>query len=380
MEFRYIKSIVFIAILLIIPITTRAQESSTAVHVIQPGENLFRIALQYGLTTDALSTANGITDPTKIFAGQALIIPGAANTVVANPVTIEAIQPDNTALPIQPGSGVVIAEAPPDQASVSTQTIYHTIQRGETLRSIARTYAITETDLIQINNIINPDRILAGQQLLINGAGIATTTQTVATAPQSPVEVASLTNSSITHTVQAGEHLGIISNRYNVTPAVIMSANNIIDANRILVGQQLIIPNIENPAAFEALAYPEPGAKVNAGREIVVDLSNSRVYAYENGILMYEAVSSNGLPATPTVQGSFTVRSKVRSQTMSGPGYWLPNVEWVMYFYQGYALHGAYWHNNFGQPMSHGCVNLTNEDALWFYNFAEIGTPVHVQA
>ena len=64
---------------------------------------------------------------------------------------------------------------------------------------------------------------------------------------------------------------------------------------------------------------------------------------------------------------------------MSGPGYYLPNVEWVMYFYQGYGLHGTYWHSNFGQPMSHGCVNLTNDDARWFYEFASLGTPVHVK-
>ena len=56
--------------------------------------------------------------------------------------------------------------------------------------------------------------------------------------------------------------------------------------------------------------------------------------------------------------------------------YYLPGVPWVMYFFQGYAIHGTYWHHNFGKPMSHGCVNLTIEDAKWFYNWAEIGTTV----
>ena len=65
---------------------------------------------------------------------------------------------------------------------------------------------------------------------------------------------------------------------------------------------------------------------------------------------------------------------------MTGPGYNLPNVEWVQYFFQGYAIHGTYWHNNFGSPMSHGCVNLTNAEAEWFWSFATIGTPVHVQS
>jgi lipoprotein-anchoring transpeptidase ErfK/SrfK len=55
---------------------------------------------------------------------------------------------------------------------------------------------------------------------------------------------------------------------------------------------------------------------------------------------------------------------------MSGPGYRLPNVPDVMFFYKAYALHGTYWHNNFGQPMSHGCVNLRTEDARWLYEWS----------
>ena len=63
---------------------------------------------------------------------------------------------------------------------------------------------------------------------------------------------------------------------------------------------------------------------------------------------------------------------------MSGPGYFLPGVPFTMYFYKGYGLHGTYWHNNFGTPMSHGCVNLTIPDSEWLYGFASIGTLVNV--
>jgi lipoprotein-anchoring transpeptidase ErfK/SrfK len=91
-------------------------------------------------------------------------------------------------------------------------------------------------------------------------------------------------------------------------------------------------------------------------------------------------MGSLGLPATPTVKGSYTVQRKYESKTMSGPGYYLTGVQRSMYFYAGYALHGAYWHNNWGQPMSHGCVNRPNEEALWFYEWAPVGTPVLVQA
>jgi lipoprotein-anchoring transpeptidase ErfK/SrfK len=69
---------------------------------------------------------------------------------------------------------------------------------------------------------------------------------------------------------------------------------------------------------------------------------------------------------------------KYRYADMSGPGYYLPNVPYVMYFYRGYGIHGTYWHNNFGTPMSHGCVNFPTDDAGWLFDFASVGTVVNV--
>lgn len=103
---------------------------------------------------------------------------------------------------------------------------------------------------------------------------------------------------------------------------------------------------------------------------IDVDLSEQCVVAYEGAKPVRAFIVSTGLPGTPTVTGEFRIRMKVRSQTMSGPGYYLPNVEWVQYFYDEYAFHGTYWHDNFGQPMSRGCVNMTDEDAGWLFDWA----------
>jgi lipoprotein-anchoring transpeptidase ErfK/SrfK len=109
-----------------------------------------------------------------------------------------------------------------------------------------------------------------------------------------------------------------------------------------------------------------------------VDLSQQRVYAYEGDTVVNAFVVSTGTWQHPTVTGSYKVWIKLRSTTMAGPGYYLTNVPFVMYFYKGYGLHGTYWHNNFGTPMSHGCVNLTIPDAEWIYNWASVGTVVNV--
>jgi len=115
-----------------------------------------------------------------------------------------------------------------------------------------------------------------------------------------------------------------------------------------------------------------------ASRWIDINLSTQTVTAYDGDTPLRYFVVSTGLPNTPTVTGQFSIYLRYDSQTMSGPGYYLPGVQWVQYFYQGYALHGTYWHTNFGQPMSHGCVNMTNDDALWLYQWAEYGTVVNV--
>jgi lipoprotein-anchoring transpeptidase ErfK/SrfK len=121
-----------------------------------------------------------------------------------------------------------------------------------------------------------------------------------------------------------------------------------------------------------------PPAGSNGEHWIDVNLSEQRVYVYEGDVLVNSFLASTGLPDTPTVTGQYKIYVKVRIQDMSGPGYYLRDVPWVMYFYESYGFHGTYWHNNFGRPMSRGCVNLTIEDAAWLYSWASIGTVVNV--
>lgn len=113
-----------------------------------------------------------------------------------------------------------------------------------------------------------------------------------------------------------------------------------------------------------------------------VDLSDQILYAYEGDLLVYQTYISSGTWDHPTVTGQFRVYVRYESQTMDGRllgyDYYLENVPYVMYFYQDYALHGTFWHNNFGYPMSHGCVNLKTSDAEWIFNWSTIGTLVDV--
>jgi lipoprotein-anchoring transpeptidase ErfK/SrfK len=142
-----------------------------------------------------------------------------------------------------------------------------------------------------------------------------------------------------------------------------------------------IIPDTPTPEYVAPVPAPNipPQDMGNGGEHwIDVDLSQQRVYAYEGDTVVNTFVVSTGTWQTPTVTGRFKIWIKLRSTTMTGPGYYLPNVPFTMYFYKGYGLHGTYWHNNFGTPMSHGCVNLSIPDSEWLYNFSMVGTVVNV--
>lgn len=108
---------------------------------------------------------------------------------------------------------------------------------------------------------------------------------------------------------------------------------------------------------------------------IEVSLEEQKLRAWEGNNLIMEFPISSGLWA-PTPKGTFNIWYKTRSQNMKGGSqelgtyYDLPNVPNNMFFYKGYALHGAYWHNNFGHPMSHGCVNEPLASAAQIFEWA----------
>ena len=134
------------------------------------------------------------------------------------------------------------------------------------------------------------------------------------------------------------------------------------------------------PTPTEAPYVPPPANPTGGTGEkwIDVDLTNQRLVAYEGDTAVYWVTVSTGLADTPTVTGQYRTYVKYEAQTMFGPGYYLPDVPYVMYFHLGYAIHGTYWHNNFGRPMSHGCVNTPTPDAKWLFDWAPVGTLVNV--
>jgi len=151
------------------------------------------------------------------------------------------------------------------------------------------------------------------------------------------------------------------------------------DAIAIFNNQRLAAPNI---ALTEKDTRPVVlGTDTNdEEKHIYVDLTSQTLYAFEGKELFMQTLISSG-KWFPTPTGDFTIWVKLRSTRMSGGTgddyYNLPNVPYVMFFYNqevskstGFSLHGTYWHNNFGHPMSHGCVNMKTSDVAKLYDWA----------
>ena len=207
---------VFMTLLFFIFSTTIAQEDSqpddpnVVIHVVQRGENLFRIALQYGLSTDQVAQANGIVNPGNILVGQRLVIPVGG------------------VLPVE-------TEAPR----------IHIVQPGENLQSIANAYGIELETLIAVNTLANPNQLAIGQQLTISNSDIST----------SDNADTSTTTLSLIHVVQRGDTLFDIAQRYGTTVAEIQAANELVDT-RINAGQELRIPEAQVISAEETSTLP----------------------------------------------------------------------------------------------------------------------------
>ncbi|MBL8161587.1 MAG: LysM peptidoglycan-binding domain-containing protein, partial [Anaerolineae bacterium] len=207
---RFFIMCCFAGMLLGLPAFAVGQQSAdVTVHVVQRGESLYRIALQYGLTVDDLAQFNAIPDPTNIQVGQRLLIP----------------------LP-----GGQTASAVPET---------HVVQAGETLKGIADLYGLAVEVLAAANNITNIDAIFVGQVLTISSAPVASAAPT--SVPPPPVEAVPLSGVNLVYTVQPGETLFRIATRYGLTVNDVARANNISDPTLIFSGQQIIIPGIEPP-------------------------------------------------------------------------------------------------------------------------------------
>ena len=159
------------------------------------------------------------------------------------------------------------------------------------------------------------------------------------------------------------------------------------DKWELLLGTGLMNPDSDGDLYLDgtevAASYdPLNVQPVTRDKKIVVSLAEQHLWYYFGDILFDDFPISGGLRYTPTPTGEFTVLDKVPVKQYGGVNFNYPNTKWNLHFTNGrlgrYYIHGAYWHNNFGQPMSHGCVNVSYANMEPLYWFSQIGTSVSI--
>lgn len=316
-----------VALLVAMPV-----QAYSATHVVQPGESLSEIAVYYGVTMADLAAANGIGNRDYIYTGQQLVIPDGS---------------DGYSSDLSSGGG--------------GGSDYVTVGRGDSLSLIAALNGMTTSELMQLNGLSNPNHVWIGQQLLVStGSGASSSAY------------AAVSSDGSIHVVQRGQTLSQIAQRYGLSVQQLMGINGLSNPNHVYVGQELQVVGGSSPAVDSSYA-PATG-----GKRIEVNLANQTLTAWYGDSVALNTTISSGTDYAPTVTGRYAIGSKYAVQRMVGPGYDIPDVPWVMYFWDGYAFHGAYWHNNFGTQMSHGCVHLRPSEAEYLFNWADPGTEVYV--
>lgn len=144
-----------------------------------------------------------------------------------------------------------------------------------------------------------------------------------------------------------------------------------------LITFNVLVPAATTVAA-ENVAQTISSLQQQQVRWIQIDLKKQRLFAWEGKTQVHAVIISTGKDATPTLSGVFKIQSKHETARMRGDDYDIPDVPYVMFYEGSYAIHGVYWHRNFGTPVSHGCVNVAVDHARWLFNWASVGTPVVV--
>ncbi len=259
-----------------------ASAGSSREHVVKKDETLESVAALYGLAPQELADYNKIKSA-KLKAGSTLHLP--ASVSVADKAEPAAPRPS-----VVPVIQVAGSDATTSGASPRLSNITHKVQAGDTLGSIAKLYGTT-IDTIRANNGLKSSTVKTGQILKIRSDLPLTAQKSGASGPVMVVETEAAPRTATVHTVAAGENLGVIAQKYNMSVRELADINNI-EGVTIRVGQKLTVNAPAGQAAREAVA---PAASAKGAVHTVAAGESLGGIARKYGLSTRELMTLNGL-------------------------------------------------------------------------------------
>ena len=375
--------LLLIVMLMMASLAGPVQAQTSPTHTVQAGENLFRIALYYGVTVDQILAANDLTT-VYINVGQRLTIPGEVTVGPPSEPLVppsERVDSDSTEPPPVP------TPAMPDLDARS-----YVVQSGDTLSLVAARLGLSVWALRLENGLWGLAALAPGQTLLLPGLEpVAAATEdpeaaepeieeTEVEAPDIEVPAPTPVPEPIpagaeTYTVRMGDTLSQIASRSGRTVNELARLNGIANPSQIYVGQVLRLTG----------TAPAP---TGVGKLVVVNLTQQRLYAYQGDQLVYSFVASSGKAPYYTRTGEFRIQSKFPRAWGSTWSIWMPH--WLGIYWAGSMENGIHalpvttggqvlWAGALGSPISYGCIVLGTYEAQLLYEWVDIGTPVSIR-
>ncbi|OLZ08155.1 C40 family peptidase [Sulfobacillus thermosulfidooxidans] len=288
------------------PVTLASANTSAApkflsarFYTVQPGDTLSGIAYRFHTSVATLVALNHISNPNAIYVGQVLRISNASSS---------------TAL----GSGTTSASLTFDTARST-----YTVQPGDTLGAIAARFHVTVAELVAWNHIANPNLIAVGQVLVIGSASGSTSSS--ASPASSPAS-----SSSTTYTVQAGDTLGLIAQKFGISWQTLASYNHLANPNVLYIGEVLQIPGNGQASSSATVQLPAQNASVSFGQAIVNTAEHllgipyvwggtTPATGFDCSGLVYYVFRQNGVPMPRTSWAQYSYVTKIaKSQLQPG--------------------------------------------------------------
>jgi LysM repeat protein len=349
----------------------RAQALDNNVHVVEPGDTLSQIARQYGTDVATLRQLNNLDSSDWLQVGQQLrVAEGGRSDRPAYESQYEGQNQYRNSYENHEESQEsweVVESYPAPQEYV--------VRAGDDLRSIAAAYQLTPAALVRENQLSSPIELVPGQVLRIPLSG-----GTAAWSPEpgsyggSPYTQESARPESYR---RQGESYAPDSDESEFYASPYQRQENQRQGNQR--------PGESHAHETYGRGDADWQDELTGEKWIDIDLSEQRLIAYQGDTVVRVFSISSGKSSTPTVTGSFRIWAKVDMQDMSGGSreagtyYYQPDVPWVQYFYEDYAIHGAYWHNSFGQPIGHGCINMRVDESEWLYEWTKSAPSARVE-